>query len=49
MENNKHPIINIQVSHGKFDVINKWCHAEVNHTYPTCGSIKLSFFGVTFF
>ena len=41
-------MINIQVSQGKFDVINNWCHAEVNQTYPTCAFIKF-IFRVTFF
>ena len=36
-------MINIQVSQGKFDVINKWCHAEVNQAYPTCAIIKFIF------
>ena len=43
MKINKHWIINIQVSQGKFDVINRWCHAEVNQTYPTCAFIKFIF------
>ena len=45
---NKHHFINIQVSQEKFDVINKWLHAEVNQAYPTCAFIKF-IFGVTFF
>ena len=32
----------------KFDVINKWCHADVNQAYPTCAFIKF-ILGVTFF
>ena len=48
MKINKHQIINIQVSQGKFDVINKWCHAEVNETYHSCAFIKF-IFRVTFF
>ena len=35
------------VSQRKFDVINKWCHAEVNQAYRTCAFIKFMF-GVTF-
>ena len=48
MKINKHSIINIQVLQWKFDVINKWCHAEVNEAYPMCAFIKF-IFGVTFF
>ena len=48
MKINKHLIIKFQVSQVKFDVINKWCHAEVNQAYPTCAFIKF-IFGVTFF
>ena len=44
----KHKIINIHVSQGKFDAINKWCHAEVNQTYPTCALLNLSV-GLQFF
>ena len=43
MKINKHWIINIQVWQGKFDVINKCCHAEVNQTYPTCAFTKFIF------
>ena len=32
----------------KLNVINKWCHAEVNRTYPTCAFIKF-IFRATFF
>ena len=42
MKINKRNIINIQVSQGKFDVINKWWHAEVNQTYHTCALLNLS-------
>ena len=48
MKINKHKMINIQVLQEKFDVINKWCHAEVNQTYTTCAFIKF-IFRVTFF
>ena len=40
MKINKHQIINIHVSQGNLDVINKWCHAEVNQAYPTCAFNK---------
>ena len=43
MKINKHSIINIQVWQGKFDLINKCCHAEVKRTYPTCAFIKFIF------
>ena len=48
MKINKHSIINIHVSQGKFDVINKWCHAEVNQANPTCDFIRF-IFEITFF
>ena len=48
MKINKHQIINIQVSQGKFYVINKLCHTEVNQTYPTCGLTKFIFKGNIF-
>ena len=48
MKINKHLIINVSVLQGKFDVIIKWCLAEVNQTYPTCAFIKC-IFRVTFF
>ena len=48
MKINKHSIISIEESQGKFDVINKWCHAEVNQTYPTFAIIKFISW-VTFF
>ena len=48
MKINEHSIINIQVSQGKFDVIIKLCHVEVNQTYPMCAFIKF-IFRVTFF
>ena len=32
METKRHKIINIQVSQGEFDVINKWCHADDKET-----------------
>ena len=43
MKKNKHYIINVQVSQGKFDGINKLCHAEVNHTYLMCAFITFIF------
>ena len=38
----------MQVLQGKFDAMNKWCHAEVNQAYPKCAFIKFNF-RVTFF
>ena len=42
-EINTHQITNIQVSQGKFVVINKWWNAEINQRYPTCAFIKFIF------
>ena len=43
MKITKHKIINIEVPLGKFNVTNKWCHGEVNQTYPMCALIKFIF------